>query len=91
MTKDEIFAGLRDLMVELFELQPSQIRLESRLIDDLDLDSIDAIDMAVKLQEITGKRLEEEKLRSIRTVSDIVNLVFELLNKKGVAPSGPSG
>ena len=82
MTKDEIFAGLRDLMVELFELQPEQIRLNSRLINDLDLDSIDAIDMAVKLQEITGKRLAEEQLKSIRTVSDIVNLVYELLNQK---------
>jgi acyl carrier protein len=82
MTKEQIFTALRDLMVELFELQPEQIHLGAHLINDLDLDSIDAIDMAVKLQEMTGKKLEEEKLKSIRTVSDIVNLVYDLLNKK---------
>lgn len=82
MTKEQIFEALRDLMVDLFELQPNQIRLDARLIDDLDLDSIDAIDMAVKLQEMTGKKLEEEKLKSIRTVSQIVDLVHEMLKDK---------
>lgn len=82
MTKEQIFEALRDLMVDLFELEPDQIRLDAHLIDDLDLDSIDAIDMAVKLQEMTGKKLEEEKLKSIRTIRQIVDLVYDMLNEK---------
>jgi acyl carrier protein len=82
VTKEQIFEALRDLMVDLFELEPDQIRLDAHLIDDLDLDSIDAIDMAVKLQEMTGKKLEEEKLKSIRTIRQIVDLVYDMLNEK---------
>jgi acyl carrier protein len=82
MTKEQILDSLRNLMVELFELKPEQIRLDAHLIDDLDLDSIDAIDMAVKLQDMTGKKIEEEKLKSIRTVSHVVDMVYELLSEK---------
>jgi acyl carrier protein len=82
MTKEQILDALRNLMVELFDLKPEQIRLEAHLIDDLDLDSIDAIDMAVKLQDMTGKKIEEDKLKSIRTVSNVVDMVYELLNEK---------
>jgi acyl carrier protein len=82
MSKEEILQGLRDMMVELFEFEPEQIQLDSHVVDDLDLDSIDAIDMAVRLQEITGCKVEESRLRSIQTVSDIVDMVYVLLNQK---------
>ena len=75
MSNDEIFVHVRGAMVELLELQPSDVTLESHLIDDLDLDSIDAIDMAARLQQLTGRRVPEDALKSIRTVGDIVELV----------------
>lgn len=75
MTRDEILERVRTVLTELFELDPSSIQLETRLVEDLDLDSIDAIDMVVKLQELIGKRVEETALRSVRTVKDIVDLV----------------
>lgn len=80
MTKEAILEGLRDIMVELFEFEREQIQLEARVVEDLDLDSIDAIDMAVRLQEMTDRRIEETELRSIRTVSDIVDMVYDLVN-----------
>lgn len=76
MTRDEILGGLRTTMVELFELPPEDIQLEAHLIDDLGLDSIDAIDMAVRLQEMTGRRVAEEELRKVRTVADVVDFVI---------------
>jgi len=82
MNKEEILEGLRDMMVELFEFDREDIQLESHVVNDLDLDSIDAIDMAVQLQEITGCKVDESEMRSIRTVSDIVDMVYALLNKK---------
>jgi acyl carrier protein len=45
------------------------------LIDDLDLDSIDAVDMAVRLEEKTGYRFAEEELRSVTTIQDVVDLI----------------
>ncbi len=81
MTHEEVFLGLQRVMVELFELPPDAIRLEAHLVDDLDLDSIDAIDMAVRLQEMTGRRLAEEELRSVRTVADVVDFVYRHLQE----------
>lgn len=81
MSKQEILAHIRSAMAELFELEPSAIRLESHLIDDLDLDSIDAIDMAARLQQMTGRRVPEDALKSIRTIADVVELVHEQLTE----------
>jgi acyl carrier protein len=75
MTRDEISSQVQDLMVSLFELDRDTVTLEAHLVDDLDLDSIDAIDMVVKLQELTGKRVDEEALREIRTIKDIIDMV----------------
>ena len=85
MSKDEIFGRVRDTMVELFELAPSAITLDAHLIDDLDLDSIDAIDMAARLQDITGRRVPEDALKSIRTISDVVDLVHAELAARGTS------
>lgn len=85
MTKDEIYARIRTTLVENFEIPSERVTLEARLMDDLELDSIDAIDMAVQIQDMTGVRVEEEQLRKLRTVGDTVDLVGALLASKGGA------
>ena len=75
MSRDEILGQIQAILTELFEVEPSKAQLEAHLIHDLDLDSIDAIDMAVKLQELTGRQVPEEALKQIRTIKDIVDLV----------------
>jgi acyl carrier protein len=62
-------------MTELFDIDAEQIVPQARLIEDLDLDSIDAIDMVVRIQEMTGRRVAEDELRSLRTIGDIVALI----------------
>lgn len=79
MTRDEIFQRVQGVLVEMFELEPSKVTLDAKLVDDLDLDSIDAIDMVVKLQELIGQRVEEAALRGVRTVGDVVELVHAKL------------
>ena len=79
MSKQEILAHLRGMMAELFELEAAAIHLDAHLVDDLDLDSIDAIDMAARLQQMTGRRVPEETLKSVRTIADVVDLVYEQL------------
>lgn len=82
MTREEILTELRRAMEELFDLEPATVRPESRLYEDLDLDSIDAVDMAVKVQEITGQRVDEQTLRRIRTVGDVVDAIERMLQAR---------
>ena len=75
MTKEEILERITVIMVESFGLERSAIQPTAHLIDDLDLDSIDAIDMVVRLEEETSLEVEEEELRRIRVIQDVVDLV----------------
>jgi acyl carrier protein len=79
LSRDQIFAELKRELCELFDLKPAQITLESRLNDDLDLDSIDAVDLAVRLQDLTNKRIKPEQFKAVRTVKDVVDAVEEML------------
>ena len=79
LSREQIFAELKRELSTLFELDPDEIALKSRLYDDLDLDSIDAVDLAVRLQEITKKRIKPEQFKAVRTVEDVVNAVEEML------------
>jgi acyl carrier protein len=78
MTREEILLRLREALVELFELDPRAIVPQANLMTDLDLDSIDAIDLILKLKEITGKKIQPDAFRHVRTVQDIVDAVYAL-------------
>jgi len=73
MSKDQLQAWVIDLLAEMFELDKAQLGAESNLYADIDIDSIDAVDLAVKLKQLTGKRLLPEVFKNIRTVGDVVD------------------
>jgi acyl carrier protein len=77
--KDDIYSWIVDVLHEMFELDKSKITLNANLYTDLDIDSIDAVDLAVKLKEETGKRLQPEVFKTVRTVQDVVNALANLL------------
>jgi acyl carrier protein len=79
MDRDEIFRRLRGYLVDLFDIPAVRIALDSQLRDDLDLDSIDAVDLIVKLQELTRVRIDPEQFKSVRTVGDVVERVHDAL------------
>jgi acyl carrier protein len=79
MTKDAILARVTDILVGSFDLDPGQVHPTAHLIDELDLDSIDAIDLVVGLEEQTGLRVSEQELKGIRIVQDIVDLIHRRL------------
>ena len=81
MTKEDIYLILVDMLQEMFELDRSKITLDANLYSDLDIDSIDAVDLAVRLKELTGKRLQPEVFKSVRTVQDVVDALAALLGK----------
>jgi acyl carrier protein len=78
-SKEEIHTRLKDVLVELFEIDPAKITPEANLYQDLDIDSIDAVDLVLKLKEITGKKIQPDDFRHVRTVDDVVNAVYALL------------
>ena len=78
--KNAIFEHVAATLAELFDLDQSEITLESHLGEDLDIDSIDAIDLVVELKKYVGKKLSPEDFKSVRTVGDIVNAVADLMD-----------
>lgn len=78
--KNAIYEEIKTLLISLFEVEPDTITPNARLYEDLDLDSIDAVDMIVHLQKKTGKKIKPEIFKSVRTVQDVVNAVEQLLN-----------
>jgi acyl carrier protein len=85
MTKDELQARLTALMVEHFEIPRERIRPEARLYDDLDIDSIDAVDMIVQLRPLLGKRLQPDVFKSVVTVQDVVDALHRLVHDGAAA------
>jgi acyl carrier protein len=79
-TREDIFATLRAALVELFELEPERISLESNLYQDLEIDSIDAVDLIDHIKRKTGKKIAAEDFKTVRTVNDVVEAVYRLVN-----------
>lgn len=79
ISRDDIFAQVRKILVELFEIDADEIHLDARLYEDLDIDSIDAVDMVVELKRFTGRRVNPEDFKAVRTIDDVVTAVERLL------------
>ncbi|POZ50067.1 acyl carrier protein [Methylovulum psychrotolerans] len=78
--RDEILGVINKIMLEMFEIEAEQVTLDARLYEDLDFDSIDAVDMIVKLKEITQRELKLEDFKAARTVGDVVESIFRIMN-----------
>ncbi|BAN98522.1 acyl carrier protein [Plautia stali symbiont] len=79
MNKQDIHQEVATLLTTLFEIDPDEIRPDARLYEDLELDSIDAVDMVVHLQKRTGRKIKPEAFRAVRTVQDVVDAVDQLM------------
>jgi acyl carrier protein len=79
--KYEILEELSNYLVEYFEIPRHSISLEAKLYEDLNLDSIDAVDLIVKLQDITQKKISPAEFKKVRTVGDVVEKVYDLIQQ----------
>lgn len=79
LTREKIFEEIRTALVELFEVDANAVVPQAHLYQDLDLDSIDAIDLVIRLQDLTGEKVKPEDFKTVRTVDDIVNAVEKLV------------
>lgn len=78
--QDDILHRIRATLVELFELEPARITPEARLYEDLEIDSIDVVDLMDEVQKHTGRKVTPEDFRSVRTVGDLATVVQRLMN-----------
>lgn len=80
-TREEVFTHLHDTLVDLFEIDAGKITPAANLYSDLDIDSIDAVDLVLKLKDYTGRKLQPQQFKHVRTVDDIVDAVLQILAK----------
>lgn len=85
MTKDQIFDHVVAILHETFEIDVERITREALLNEDLDVDSIDAVDLIVRLKPLIGKRLQPEAFKSVRTVQDVVDALHSLVDTQAPA------
>ena len=81
MTRQELFDALSAILQQTFDISPERITPQSRLYEDLDIDSIDAVDLIVKLKPLVGKRLQPDAFKAVRTLDDVVNALQGLLDE----------
>lgn len=78
MDRQQAFDMVKSDLIEIFEIEDDAITPEATLMDDLGLDSIDGVDMMVRMQERTGKKVTPDQFEDVRTISDLVDLVLVL-------------
>jgi acyl carrier protein len=77
-SNEEILERIRTTLVQQFELDRTTITPEARLLDDLEIDSIDVVDLMDEIRRFTGKKVTAEDFRSVRTVGDLVGVIHRL-------------
>ncbi|WP_299802725.1 acyl carrier protein [uncultured Shewanella sp.] len=78
-SREQILEMLTQILVDEFEVDAEDITLEASLYEELDLDSIDAVDLVIKLQQMTGKKIKPEEFKAVRTVDDVVSAIEGLV------------
>jgi acyl carrier protein len=81
ISDEESLGRLREVLHDTFEIDPARVTPAAHLFTDLELDSIDAVDLAIQVQEMTGMRIKPEDFKNVRTVGDVIATVHALLGR----------
>lgn len=73
MNREELFAKIREILIDQFEVHADIVSMDANLYDELEIDSIDAVDLLVQIKELTGKRIAPEIFKEVRTIRDVMN------------------
>jgi len=76
-----VIEKLKEIIHKLFEIDQEKITLEAKFYEDLDLDSIDAVDLIVHLQTLVNKKFSPQDFKAVRTIGDIVDVLYVELSK----------
>jgi acyl carrier protein len=89
LTRDQLYARVASILQDTFGIDAGKIRPEARLGEDLDIDSIDAVDLIVQLKPLIGSNLKPEAFRSVRSVQDVVDALHAMLSADAGSHAGP--
>ena len=78
MDREELFSRIRDILVQQFDVSEADVTMDANLYEELEIDSIDAVDLLVHLKEITGQKIAPEAFREVRTIRDVVDALAAL-------------
>jgi acyl carrier protein len=78
MDEEQLFFKIREILVDQFEIEQSNVTLDASLYEELEIDSIDAVDLMVQIKELTGKKIPPDKFKEIRTISDVLDTLTNL-------------
>lgn len=79
-TQEEILNTVKEILISDFECPAEKLVPSVRLFEDLDLDSIDAVDLIVRLQKIIQKKVNPDDFKQIRTLQDVVDTIAKIIN-----------
>ena len=86
MSKDDLYRRISDILQNTFGIEPERISMDARLGEDLDIDSIDAVDLIVQLKPLLGGNLKPEAFKTVRTVSDVVEALHGMMHAAADVP-----
>jgi len=75
-TQDEVYAKIKEVLIDEFEVEPDMISMDANLFTDLELDSLDAIDLMVTLDKELGIEIKTEEMQEMRTIKDVCDFVL---------------
>ena len=81
MTREDILQKMQDILTAEFELDRESVTPEAKLYEDLELDSIDAVDLLVKMKEFIPGKIDPDSFKKARTVQDVVDIIYPLVQK----------
>ncbi len=77
MTKEELFGKIQEVLESDFEIEKDDVKMDSKLFEDLDLDSIDAVDLLSKIKQyMPGKQIDPEMFKNAKTVENVIDLLI---------------
>ncbi len=80
MTNEEIFKKLKDVLVNEFDVDEEIITLDANIVTDLDLDSIDAVELIVKMKPYLNGKIEPDVFKNVQTIKDVITILVPLTN-----------
>ena len=78
MDEEQLFSNIRRILVEQFEVEAASVTLHANLYEELDIDSIDAVDLLVQIKEMTGKKIAQDTFKEVRTIGDVIGAITSL-------------
>ena len=78
MDSEQLFQKIKEILVEQFEVEESIVSLDANLYEELQIDSIDAVDLLVQIKELTGVKIAPDVFREVRTIRDVLNALTDL-------------